>query len=126
MAYRKIVVGTDGSATARTAVQHAAALARLQSAELVLVHAGDPSGTAGRAILDEAKALPGLEGLTVQTVVEKGDPAEALIEVARREGADLIALGNKGMQKASRFLLGNVPNKVSHHAPCDLLIVKTT
>jgi nucleotide-binding universal stress UspA family protein len=46
--------------------------------------------------------------------------------VAETEGADLIVVGNKGMTGARRFLLGNVPNKVSHHAPCSVLIVRTS
>lgn len=126
MAYRKIVVGTDGSATARQAVEYAAGLARLSSAELVIVNAGGNQDDKSTQILAEASSLGALQGLSVRTVSEKGDPAEALIRVADREGADLIALGNKGMQQATRFLLGSVPNKVSHHAKCDLLIVKTT
>ncbi len=54
------------------------------------------------------------------------DPAEAIISVAEQRGADLIVVGNKGMVGAGRFLLGSVPNKISHHAPCDVLIVRTT
>lgn len=126
MAYRKIVVGTDGSVTASEAVEYAAGLARLHSAGLVLVHAGNEQSPRAQEIVDAARALPALADVDLQTVIEEGDPAEVLIRVAEREDADLIAVGNKGMQRASRFLLGNVPNKVSHHAPCDLLIVKTT
>lgn len=126
MGYRKIVVGTDGSPTANRAVEYAATLALMESAELVLVHAGNEESDQSRSVLDEARSLPSLEGVKVRTLVEQGDPAEALIRVAEREGADLITIGNKGMQRASRFLLGNVPNKVSHHASCDVLIVKTT
>ena len=56
----------------------------------------------------------------------EGDPADAILDVAEELGADLIVVGNKGMSGAKRFLLGSVPNKVSHHAPCSVLIVRTT
>jgi nucleotide-binding universal stress UspA family protein len=56
---------------------------------------------------------------------ERGEAAEVLINVAEREDADLIVVGNRGMTGPTRFLLGSVPNKVSHNAPCDVLIVKT-
>lgn len=58
--------------------------------------------------------------------MEEGEAADTLINAAETEGADLIVVGNRGMSGATRFLLGSVPNKVSHHAPCDLMIVKTT
>src|SRR5258708_5498195 len=53
-------------------------------------------------------------------------PAAAILDVAEEKGADLIVVGNKGMTGARRFLLGSVPNKVSHHAPCNVMIVRTT
>ena len=53
------------------------------------------------------------------------DPADALIEVAEQVGATLIVVGNRGMHSARRFVLGNVPNKVSHRARCNVLIVAT-
>ncbi len=65
-------------------------------------------------------------GLTkIQVRAESGDPANVLMTVANDEHADVIVLGSKGMASASRFVLGSVPNKVSHHAPCDVLIIHT-
>ena len=55
-----------------------------------------------------------------------GDAADAIVDVAEEQRCDLIVVGNKGMTGAKRFLLGSVPNKVSHHAPCSVLIVRTT
>ena len=52
-------------------------------------------------------------------------PSEALIDVAEAIGADLIVVGNQGMTGAKRFLLGSVPNRIAHHTPCDVLIVRT-
>ena len=62
----------------------------------------------------------------VQTHAREGDPADAILDVAEEVKADLIVVGNKGMTGARRFLLGSVPNKVSHHAPCSVIIVRTT
>ena len=65
-------------------------------------------------------------GVDVNTVARQGDPADAILDTAEEQNADLIIVGNKGMTGAKRFLLGSVPNKVSHHAPCSVLIVRTT
>ena len=56
----------------------------------------------------------------------EGDPADAILDVAEENKADLVLVGNKGMTGAKRFLLGSVPNKISHHASCDVWIAKTT
>ena len=61
----------------------------------------------------------------VQTFARVGDAADAILDVAEEQGSDLIVVGNKGMTGATRFLVGSVPNKVSHHAPCSVLIVRT-
>jgi nucleotide-binding universal stress UspA family protein len=65
-------------------------------------------------------------GVEVVTYARQGDPADAILDVAEEQGADLIVVGNKGMTGARRFLLGSVPNRVSHHAPCSVLIIRTT
>ncbi len=65
-------------------------------------------------------------GIEVETFAREGDPADAILDVAEEHDADLIVVGNKGMTGARRFLLGSVPNKVSHHAPCSVLIIRTT
>lgn len=113
--YSTIVAGTDLSDTARIATDRAAALARTLDAKFVLVHAGRASPE-----LDELGSAYGAE-----VVVEAGDPASVLISEVERVDADLLVVGSVGMRGARRFLLGSVPNKVSHHAPTDLLIVKT-
>ena len=64
-------------------------------------------------------------GVTVNVYPRQGDPADAILDVAEEREADLIVVGNKGMTGAKRFLLGSVPNKVSHHAPCSVLIIRT-
>ena len=67
-----------------------------------------------------------MKGVEVESYARKGDAAEALLDVADECRADLIIVGNKGMTGAKRFLLGSVPDKVSHHASCSVLIVRTT
>jgi nucleotide-binding universal stress UspA family protein len=139
-----IVVGTDGSATAGVAVQRAAALAKMTGARVELVsgyredyslvsgtgmYAGDLAGDARKAAdgcLEATAVKLRAEGLEVETHCMGGDPADALIGVAETTGASLIVVGSKGMHGGRRFLLGNVPNKVSHHAPCSVMIVRTT
>ena len=65
-------------------------------------------------------------GVSVNVYPRQGDPADAILDVAEEQEADLVVVGNKGMTGAKRFLLGSVPNKVSHHAPCSVLIIRTT
>lgn len=148
MGYRSVLVGTDGSASAERAVEHAAGLARAFDARLTILTAFAPQPVHDvqraqaeapadlRWMLTDAsqaedragsgKALAARLGVTqVRTRVARGDPAEALVETADDVGADLIVVGSKGMTGTGRFLLGSVPNRVSHHAPCDLLVVHT-
>jgi nucleotide-binding universal stress UspA family protein len=138
-----IVVGTDGSDTADVAVQRAAALAKLTGARVELVsgyredyalaagtgmYVGDLSGDARKSAngcLDAAAARLRADGLEVETHCMGGDPANALIDVAEATDATLIVVGSKGMHGGRRLMLGNVPNKVSHHAPCSVMIVRT-
>jgi nucleotide-binding universal stress UspA family protein len=146
--FRSIVVGTDGSETAGKAVQEAIDLATTVGASVYVVSAYEPVPQ-GR-LREEARQAPeDLQwminpredvdatlsdaadqvrgaGLDVETFAREGDPADAILDVAEERNADLIVVGNKGMTGARRFLLGSVPNKVSHHAPCSVLIVRTT
>jgi nucleotide-binding universal stress UspA family protein len=146
--YRQIVVGTDGSDTAAKAVAQAAELAASVGSVLLIVSAFEPVGGSRLreesrqapddvrwmvnpredvdATLQAATALAAEKGVEVRTFARQGDPADAILDVAEELAADLIVVGNKGMTGAKRFLLGSVPNKVSHHAPCSVLIVRTT
>ena len=78
------------------------------------------------ATLTDAKAVAEEAGVKVQEHARQGDPADAILDVAEEQGANLIVVGNRGMTGAKRFLLGSVPNKVSHHAPCSVMIIRTT
>jgi nucleotide-binding universal stress UspA family protein len=147
--YGSIVVGTDGSDTAKTAVRYAIDLARELGAKLQIVSAYEP--VSGQRIRDETRVVPkdlawtvnqredvmtmleaavkeaqGAGVTAVEMFARQGDPADAILDVAEEQRSDLIVVGNKGMTGTRRFLLGSVPNKVSHHAPCSVLIVRTT
>jgi nucleotide-binding universal stress UspA family protein len=146
--FRSIVVGTDGSDTAAQAVRQAVDLAGAVGAKLELVSAYSPVSQQRLseerrqapedlqwainpredvdATLEAAAAIARDAGVEVEVYPRQGDPADAILDVAEEREADLIIVGNKGMTGAKRFLLGSVPNKVSHHAPCSVLIIRTT
>jgi nucleotide-binding universal stress UspA family protein len=63
------------------------------------------------------------QGIECTTAVDEGDPADVLVRLANECSADILVIGNKGMQ---RKLLGSVPNSVTHNADCSVLVVKTT
>ena len=146
--FDSIVVGTDGSSTAGEAVRQATELATQVGAAVHLVSAYEPVPE-GR-LRDERQQVPddmqwminpredvdnvlkdaadSIEkaGVKVETYAREGDPADAILDVAEEQNADLIVVGNKGMTGAKRFLLGSVPNKISHPAPCSVMIIRTT
>lgn len=119
MGYRVVLVGTDGSAAADAAVQQAARLALAFTARLVV--AGSDAGHV-RAGVDTALRL-GVTDVASRTLT--GDPAEALRAAAEEAGAELLVVGAHGATGPPRAI-GRVANEVSHHAPCDLLIVVPT
>jgi|SRR5438445_9254516 len=146
--FSSIVVGTDGSETATQAVRQAIDMAKAVDATLELVSAYAPVPERKlreerrdapddvqwaihprqevEASLADAADLAREAGVAVNTHARQGDPSDAILDVAEERGADLVVVGNKGMTGAKRFLLGSVPNKVSHHAPCSVLIIRTT
>lgn len=147
--YSWVIVGTDGSATATQAVRRAAVLASGLSAPLLVAVAfkptrpedlGPPSvraqmpgegwaGTdyrAATATANEAAAIARqTASLVVETATPEGDPASALLDLAEARPGSLLVVGSQGMTASRRFLLGSVPNKVTHHAVGDVLVVRT-
>ena len=140
----RIAVGTDGSDTAQKAVDFALDMAERYGAKVIVASAYTPVSedrlrkeqtdapeeiqwsinpsedvdSTLRAVEDAAKE----RGLDYASEARNGDPAEVLCEIAEAHDADVIVVGNKGMQ---RRILGSVPNTVSHKAPCSVMIVKT-
>jgi nucleotide-binding universal stress UspA family protein len=141
--FRTVVVGTDGSDRAEKAVQEAIDLCKSEGARMHLVAAfGEherhwetitSSREFGnvdlRAVADSLLQREGerasKQGIEVDWEAREGSAADAIIEAAVSEKADLIVIGNKGMKGAKRFVLGSVPAKVAHHAPCSVMIVNT-
>ncbi|HEY5141980.1 MAG TPA: universal stress protein [Solirubrobacteraceae bacterium] len=136
-----IAVGTDGSKTAETAVDAAFDLAEKLGARLVVVSAfsakdhvvstgapleeqwmTNPADTV-HDTLHKAEERAAARGLTITTDAGEGDPADVLVRLAQKHDADVIVIGNKGMQ---RRVLGSVPNSVTHKAQCSVFVVKTT
>ena len=123
--YQRILVGTDGSGTAAKAVARAVELAKSTGASLTILTAA--KSDKGQSRVDEAKAAHADSGVSIDTAVVDDDPVSALIDTARSGSYDLIVVGNKGMTGVGRFFhVGAVPNKLSHHLPTNLLIVRTT
>jgi nucleotide-binding universal stress UspA family protein len=147
--FSSVLVGTDGSATAAAAVGEAIVLASKLGARLTIVSAYEPISELRLreerqsvpadaqwmvnqredvlAVLEIARELADVGGVAeIETFARQGDAADAILDIAEEQGCDLIVVGNRGMTGAKRFLLGSVPNKISHHAPCSVLIVRTT
>jgi nucleotide-binding universal stress UspA family protein len=140
-----IAVGTDGSETATIAVDFALDLAEKFGSHVVIASSYKPVSESRvrseqadaptdiqwsinpmedvnatlRAVEEKAKA----RGLEATSEAREGEPADVLCDIAEQHNADLLVVGNKGMQ---RKVLGSVPNSVSHKSPCSVVIVKTT
>jgi len=138
-----IVVGTDGSETATSAVMEAVRLAGALDRALHIVSAYRPLpreaselpaelrdsltwSSAVEAVLEDAAARARVGGVIAETHARVGDGAAVLLDLAEELGASMLVVGNKGIGSAKRFVLGNVPSKVVHHAPCSTLVVHTT
>jgi nucleotide-binding universal stress UspA family protein len=138
--FSTVAAGTDGSATAAEAVKVAAEIARHFGAALVLLSAFRDSGAIAEPSGDEVQwannpsarlreMLARQEdelrraGIECSTLIDEGDPADVLVQLAEECRADVLVIGNRGMR---RRMLGSVPNTVTHRAPCAVLVVKTT
>ena len=140
-----VAVGTDGSGTASKAVEFALELAERYDAKIIFISAYTPVSESRlkREARDAPEELQWMinpaedventlrdceeraetRGLKWSSEARQGDPAKVLVDLAKANEVDLLVIGNKGME---RRVLGSVPNTVSHHAPCSVLIVKTT
>jgi nucleotide-binding universal stress UspA family protein len=139
---QSIVVGTDGSPSAGVAVRRATEIATGSGAVVHLVTAypdvpsyGELIGSSAKrdainlqevaeSVLARAAVEFASQGVEVETHAQEGEPAHVIIEVAREHNADLIVVGARGLTGLQRFLLGSVSSKLSHHAPCSVMIVR--
>jgi ubiquinone biosynthesis protein len=126
-AVRLVMVATDRSETAERAVRFAAEMASRYEAELLVLRVlVGGNGARAEVVRDMEEYVGGLEGERKRSAVVSGDdPADAIVEAARREHADVLVVGSVGMSGRREFLLRNVPNRVSHNAPCTVVIVQT-
>jgi ubiquinone biosynthesis protein len=119
-----VLVATDRSETADRAVAWAAEMAARYDAELLVVRVTLDGDT--DALEADLAHYAGSLGERVRTLVRHAeDPAQGICQAAREEDADVLVVGSVGMQGRKEFLLGNVPNRVSHNAPCTVVIVNT-
>ena len=142
--FGSVLVGTDGSERAGRAVDVAVDIAKGQGATLVLVAAfrdedahwetisGSARGRRRRSLREAAEQVlmrsarhAEERGVEVDWEARGGHPADVLLDIAAERAIDLIVVGNKGMSGARRYLMGGVSDKVSHHAPCSVMIVRT-
>jgi nucleotide-binding universal stress UspA family protein len=137
--FSTVAVGLDGSATASRAVEVAAELARRFDAELVLLTAYKRGGTmhsldgetdwAEQSAARQGELVTRAErrlkdaGVRCSVRTGEGSPADVLVDLAETCNADVLVIGNKGMQHR---ITGSVPNTVTHKASCSVLLVKTT
>jgi ubiquinone biosynthesis protein len=135
----RVMVGTDRSETAERAVRWAAAFADAYSAELHVVQVVIPLHPAdtqhGTAEVTRARAAAEeLQSYATNMAGDRGhahvviddDPALAIVHATEEHDIDVLVVGNAGMAGRKEFLLGNVPNRISHNARCTVIIVNTT
>ncbi len=115
----RILVGTDRSETATRAVRFAVDMAKRYGAQLIVLQAGGDEDELERYVAEHA---PGAR----YRVDSEVDPAASIIAAAEAEDVDMIIVGNVGMSGRREFLLGNIPNRVSHNARCTVVIVDTS
>lgn len=124
---RRILVATDRSETAERAVTWAAEMANRYQAELLLLQVRLPDApldpSAEEDLAEHAHSLAGPRGRAV-TMVDT-DPSNAIVDASEQEDADVVVVGNVGMSGRKEFLLGNVPNRVSHNVRRTVVIVNT-
>jgi Rieske Fe-S protein len=118
-----MLVATDGSSTADRAARKGYALATRLGASVTLAFVGHPK--TGELILKDTAATIGEGAAPAAMLILQGDPAQAIMEAAAREGLDLIVVGNRGLAGAKGLFLASVPKKISEYAPCDVLIART-
>ena len=138
--FAKILVAVDDSETSKKAFDQSVFLAQKCSSKLYVIHVvldweygGDSAATFelideiranGRELLERCKTLALKSNVQVETLLEQGDYAQEIIEVAKRNDCDLIIMGSRGMSPIKELLLGSVSLKVMHHASCPVMIVR--
>lgn len=125
---RTLVVGYDGSESAKRALGRVAAVVGVDARVLVVTAIGKDAHpgemVARRRLLDEAAVELAEHGISAERVEATGEPAKAILREVKRVGADLVVVGTRGRSLPSRVLLGSVSTKLVLDAPCDVLLVR--
>lgn len=147
-AYERLTVGTDGSDTAEHAVDSAARLAAALGVPLTVTTAWYrdmpeqplpseevkyPTGDAGAmeaswadmAVSDGAAIARKLDVTEVRTTTPEGHPADALLQDVEGDPKALLVVGTAGLGSRTERVLGNVPHQITHHSPCDVLLIRS-
>lgn len=122
--YRRMLVATDGSATADRAARKGFALAKRLEADVALVFVGHPK-TGELVLLDTVATMGEEAGVEAKTTIREGDPAQEIMSEAAEGDFDLVVVGNRGLAGAKALLLGSIPLTVAEYAACDVLIART-
>lgn len=139
--FSRILVGLDGSAAARHALEQALEMARLVGGQVTVLAVGERlpayAATVGemddeqafkgeyfRKILDEARRLAVEKGVPLETRIVLGHPAEQLVRAAKEGGHSLIVIGHTGHSRIHNLLLGSTADRVVEHAPCPVLVTR--
>ena len=138
--FAKILVAVDGSESSKKAFDQSVFLAQKCNSKLYVIHVvldweygGDSAATfeliddlraKGMELLEQCKTLALKSNVQVETLLEQGDYAHEIIEVAKRNDSNVIIMGSRGMSPIKELLLGSVSLKVMHHASCPVMIVR--
>jgi len=138
--FAKLLVAVDGSESSKKAFDKSVFLAQKCNSKLYVVHVvldweygGDSAATfelidelrsEGKELLERCKKQALQSNVQVETVLEQGDSAHEIIEVAKRKDCDLIIMGSRGMSPIKELMLGSVSLKVMHHASCPVMVVR--
>lgn len=129
--FSKILVAVDGSKLSQKALEHAVQLAKKYGSQITLLNVAqtmlpqvraDTAKSMGERVVSEAESK--VKGIKVDKRVELGHPAKTIIDVAKKGGYDVIALGSRGLSPVSRFFLGSVSDHVARDSECTVLIVR--
>lgn len=138
--YSAIIAAVDGSEQSGLALKHARAIAERFRSKLILVHAFPRTSDlrnsiefnnlvalrtkVGQAILDAARQKLGRAEIEVEEELLEGPAAEAILSAAVSRNCDLIVMGSRGMGSLKGMVFGSVSTKVSHYAPCPVMVVR--
>ena len=138
--FSRILVAVDGSESSKKAFDKSVFLAQKCNSKLYVVnvvldweYGGDSAATfelidelraRGTELLEQCKKQALQSNVQVETVLEQGDYAHEIIEVAKRKDCELIIMGSRGMSPIKELMLGSVSLKVMHHASCPVMVVR--